>query len=175
MPEEAKTREFVTELLARVPTQTAIEVVKLIGVLRPLDRPELLTRVLNDPRPSVRRAALRVTENVGGRALIPVLIELLEEGDHEEQDRLRIFHAIAALGGPRAVEYLNQHLGPKKRFQRLGRRAAEFRHQVLLSFGDVADTEVRMFLRQGVASRDKRFAEACRTAIGRPAESGEGS
>ena len=89
----------------------------------------------------------------------------LDGGGTEAKERPHLIHAIAVLGGETAVACLRRHVGPRRVARFWNLRGIGERREAILGLADVADDRVRAFLRDGRASRDRRFAAACRDAM----------
>ncbi|MHC4469427.1 MAG: hypothetical protein ACYS99_00555 [Planctomycetota bacterium] len=128
-------------------------------------RQNLLNQAIGDVRLALRVAAYRLVEQGRELRLLDTLVARLDGGGLEARERSPLIHAIAVLGGGTAVTCLRRHVGPRGVAGFWTRRRIEERREAIIGLADVTDEKVRAFLTEGASSRDRRFAEACRTAL----------
>jgi len=152
-------------LLEHDDPRVRIEALRRTSYLEPEDRPGLLRRALTDGSRQVRMTAVRVAESEGDSGIQSLLISLLAGERLDPDERLRVIHAVAMLGGLPAAECLRQHLAPRRLSFLRGKKAQAELRGAVLCLRDVRDEAVRQFLEEGAKSRDGTLADACRSAL----------
>jgi hypothetical protein len=155
----------LSELLGHEDPKVRMEAVRVTETVPEEAQDDLLGRALFDPLPRVRQTVLRVVERVGAVGLLPTLTGRVEGDGVSPDERVRLFHAIAVLGGPQAVACLEKHLGERKMSWLRGKKSFQEQRTALLSLRDVEDHDVRAFLERGTGSKDRAFADACRATL----------
>jgi hypothetical protein len=137
-----------------------------ISGLPPEARQSLLGQAIGDRRAELRMAAYRKIEETRELRLLDTLVARLDAGGTESRERPGLIHAIAVLGGETAVACLRRHIGPRGLAGFWTRKGIEERRMAIVGLRDVTDVRVKAFLAEGISSKDRRFAEACRDALG---------
>ncbi len=159
--------DLIRSLLDSEESSVRAEAVGFVEALGIQERLRILSQFLRDPIPEVRFAALRKIEQLGETRMQGALIQLLQTGSFESEDRVRMVHAVAVLGGLSAVECLRTHTKPVSRLFGLGKKNDDERYQILVALHDIEDNAVRAFLASCTKSGDKVVAKASRVAMSR--------
>jgi HEAT repeat protein len=127
----------------------------------------LIETGLSDTSSRVRFAALRLAEKTADRGFLPVLRRRFDACRlDDDEERVRIVHSIAALGGEAAVRCLKEVLGWRRPWWlQLFVRARQWRLDAVAGIGDVADEAVMAYLAESTTSWDRPLAEACKAAL----------
>jgi len=162
--ETARLPEVVMAMLGHENEAVAARAIAMAPQFPTVERREVIERGLVDRRPAVRIAACRAIEVARETVLLDGLSGRLDAGSSTGAERTAVIHAIATLGGATAVDVLRRHLTPRRGL--LGRRDSVERTATIAALRDVADPAIRGFLAEGTHSKDRRFAQACRAALG---------
>jgi hypothetical protein len=159
---------FLRSLLAHNEERVRVDALKTCSALSGLLQRDLLQLGLADPSPRVRVAAIRVVEASKDRSFLPILEKRLLGGAQDNDEAIRLVHAVAALGGEAAAGCLRKLLFPKRgwlSFSRGSMRSQNWLRAAVLALHDVADRGVQELLVDGTLSPDSRLAEACATVL----------
>jgi len=127
----------------------------------------LIETGLGDASAKVRFAALRLAEKSGDRGFLPTLRRRFDACRlDDDEERIRLVHAIAALGGEQAVKCLREVFGSTRPWWlQWFLSARRWRRDAIAGLADITDEAVTGFLSEGASSWDRPFAEACKTAL----------
>jgi hypothetical protein len=162
-------RTLLLGLLGHEEERVRAEGLKASSTLPAGERRPLIEKGLRDASSRVRIMAIRAAEAGRDPGLIPILRKRLEECGEGDDEPVRIVHAIGAIGGAEAAACLHDVLAPRRLwpFFWRKRRKARWRRAAVMVLQDIADREVLDLLSEGTSSREKSFADACRTTLGR--------
>jgi len=127
----------------------------------------LIETGLADASTKVRFTALRLAEKSGDRGFLPTLRRRFDACRlDDDEERIRLVHAIAALGGGQAVKCLREIFGSGRPWWlQWFLSARRWRRDAVAGLADITDEAVMEFLSEGASSWDRPFAEACKTAL----------
>ncbi len=144
------------KMLQHPEERARIDCLRVVTATAAGNRRALLELGIADPSSKVRLVALRAVEQSGDRGVVPALRARFEgAGKIDEDEQIRILHAIATLGGKEAVACLREILWPRKAWgllQNPWSRSEKWRKSLAIHLRDVADPAVRELIGEGDAS-----------------------
>ena len=160
--------KVLENLLSHQDERVRAVALRVCGSLAGPVRRSFIEKGLSDGSAKVRFLAFKAVEASKDLALIPILCRRFEEYDGADDERIRVIHAVAILGGKDAAEFLRGVFMPRGSwwlFRGHQDRKVHWRRAAIISLKDVSDEAVRNLLAEGSVSRDPGLAEACRIAL----------
>lgn len=155
-------------LLQHEDERVRMDCVRTLTAVPGAGRHSLLELSLSDVSSKVRQVALRAIEQSGDRSLFSALkarFEACAKGDDDE--KIRVLHAVAVLGGREALDFLRTTLYPQKSWrliQSAWGHEEKWRKALAVQIRDIVDPAIRELLgetrKPGPASSEPAKAAA---------------